>query len=138
LINKIVTYLLDDFAKEAKMHNLLSVLKFYSRVDEDVQNLIKDKLQIEVDRLVEFDSEKWDEYCLEPYKVAQINATFLSNHSQSLQHNLERHLEKLIAGLPEPNWNWYQFEEVFEKVKKNWIGILTFNLIQALRYNRRQ
>lgn len=138
LINKIVSYILGDFAKEASMHNLLSILKFYTRVDEDVQNLIKDTIQQQVDRLVEFDSEKWDEYCLEPYKVAQINATFLDNHSESLQKNLERHLKKLLIDLPQVNWNWYQYDEVFETVKKDWIGILTYNLIKALRYSRRQ
>jgi hypothetical protein len=137
LITKTIDYIRNTFQKEASMHSVLSVLRFYKRCDRDVKNLIKDDLQKIVLEQVEIDSSKWGNYVLEPYLVAIIDKSFLATQQDILVADLEVTYNKLLQNLPSPNWQWYQFEEVFEKVKDNWVGLLTYNQIKALRINRK-
>ena len=36
-------------------------------------------------------------------------------------------------GAWEPNWSWYQFEEVWPSAKEEWKGVLTLNALRTLR-----
>ncbi len=137
LINKTIKYINTTFKDEVNNHNLLSILRFYNRMDEDVKNLIKDELIKITLNTVEQNSVKWGEYTLEPYKVAVIDKSFLLSIQDILQVNLEKIYRNIKEELPSPNWNWYQYLEEFEKVKKDWIGLLTYDQIKALRINRK-
>lgn len=137
LITKTVDYIKNDFKTEASMHNLLSVLKFYKRVDKDIQNLVKDDIQAIVNDQLETDSSKWNGYSLEPYKIAIIDKSFLRTHVDLLQENLDGMYEKIKIDVPKPNWDWVQYQDVFATVKQEWIGIMTFEYIKALRINRK-
>lgn len=135
-MNKVIDYINDQFVKEATMHSIQSVLQFYKRVDKDVKNLIKAKLQRVIDAELEKTNGNWDEYSFEPYLVASIDKLLLSNHLEQLESNLHFNLQKLNSGLIEPTWNWYQYEDVFEEVRHEWSGYLTLKVVQALRLNQ--
>lgn len=132
-LNKVVDYVNGPFMKEATMHSILSVLEFYKRVDKDVKNLIKAKLQAVIDIELEKTKDLTNEYVLEPYLVALTDKMLLSNHLELLEENLQSNYEKLQLGCITPKWQWYQFDEVFEDVKDEWNGFLTLKVVQALR-----
>lgn len=137
LINKTISYIKGPFKKEVSMHSILSVLRFYKRCDSDIKNLIKDELNIIVSNIVEYDKSKWGNYVLEPYKIAIIDNSFLATKQDVLHENLDIIYEKILQELPFPSWQWFQYEDVFEKVKKDWVGLLTYSHIKALRINRK-
>ena len=137
-INNVLKYIDTDFEKEASMHSVMSMLHFYKKVDKDVQNLIKSKLQKVVTSELNKSYGKWDKYGLEPYKIAIIDKKFLNTRLEELDENLLLIKEMVEKGLIIPNWRWYQFKEVFEECKMEWSGYLTFNVLRALRLNRLQ
>jgi len=133
LINNVIDYIKNGFQKEAGMHHLLSVLKFYKRVDEDIKNIIKSDIMNVVNRLVETEKSKWNEYVLEPYKIALIDKGFLINHADSLEQNLliiKSNIENKAVKVP---WKWYQYDEVFEEIKDEWLGHLYFEMIKVTK-----
>ncbi|MBU1019821.1 MAG: hypothetical protein KJ847_01290 [Firmicutes bacterium] len=132
-MNRVIDYVNDQFIKEATMHSIQSVLQFYKRMDKDVKNLIKAKLQRTIDVELEKTNGNWDEYSFEPYLVALIDKMLLSNHLDQLDRNFQFNLNKLETGLIEATWQWYQFEDVFEEIKDEWSGLLTLKVVQALR-----
>ena len=136
LINKVVDYIMSDDFKEGGMHHLLSVAMFYTRVDKDVQNLIRDRLIEVVDSVVESNPEKWNEYVLEPYKVYVVAPDLCANQMVNVDKNLEVLLDKVSNLSVEVPWQWYRDEEVFEKVKNDWLGYIYFGMIKALRLHR--
>lgn len=135
-INNVLKYIETDFAKEASMHSIMSMLNFYKKVDKDVKYLIKNKLQEVVITELDKSYGKWEKYGLEPYKIAIIDKSFLNTRLDELTENLQFNKSKIITGLIVPNWSWYQFKEVFEEIKMEWSGHLTFNVLRALRLNR--
>lgn len=137
LITQMVSYIHNGFEKDADMHSILSVLRFYKRVDSDVKNLIRDKLQKVINDNLEREPSKWSDYTLEPYMVAIIEKGFLSSNLDLLKVNLDYNLELIMNDLLLPKWEWYQFNDVFDKVKYHWLGIINQDVIKALRINRK-
>lgn len=137
LINKTIMYVKETLKSEVSMHNILSVLRFYNRCDNDVKNLLKDDLNKIVLDVVERDTNKWSDYVLEPYQVAIIDKSFLSTIQDVLDENLDIIYQQILRDLPMPKWQWYQYEDVFDLIKGDWIGLLTYNQIKALRINRK-
>lgn len=137
LINKTIMYIKHTLKSEVSMHNILSVLRFYSRCDNDVKNLLKDDLIAIVLDAVEQDESKWATYVLEPYQIAIIDKSFLSTIQDVFDENLHTIYRNILQDLPKPKWQWYQYEDVFEQVKGDWVGLLTYNQIKALRINRK-
>ena len=135
-INNVLKYIDTDFEKEASMHTIMSMLHFYRKVDKDIRNLIKSKLQKVVVSELNKSYGKWEKYGLEPYKIAIIDKKFLNTRLEELNENLLVIKEKVEKGLIIPNWRWYQFKEVFDECKMEWSGYLTFNVLRALRLNR--
>ena len=84
-ITKICDYILNVKTEQVSMHSLLSILRFYKRADSDVQNLIKDRIQIFVNKETSFDPSEWNSYVLEPYKIAVIDKSFLNSKQDILQ-----------------------------------------------------
>ena len=136
LINKVIEYVMSDAFTTSGMHHIMSVAKFYKRVDKDVQNLIHDRLVEVIDREINENLDKWDEYALEPYKIYVIAPDLCINQSVNLDRNLEEILKKVESLDVKIPWQWYRDEEVFEKVKNDWLGYLYFGMIRALRLHR--
>ncbi len=136
-INNMVSFIRGNQFSEASMHILFNVLKFNKYVDNDIKNLIHDKIHFLVDKLVEEDSEKWSDYSLEPYKIYVIDPHFASGHNKLLEKNLNNILKEVKNLSVMPKWRWYQYDDVFEdKVKYMWMGHLYFEYIKALRLHR--
>lgn len=137
-INKVIKYIETDFAKEASMHSIISMLHFYKNMDKDVQYLIKTKLQKAISKELEEVNGSWENYGLEPYKISIIDKKFLDSRKDEYNQNLLYQKEKILSNLIEANWNWYQFEDVFLDCKHEWSGYLTYNVLKALRLNREE
>ena len=136
LINQVVDYVLSDKFLESGMHTLISVMSFYKSVDEDVRNLIHDRIHLLVKKEIDKGLEKWDEYSLEPYKIYIIGPHFLNTHLEDLGKNLTQIISKIKNLSVEVNWEWYQYNAEFEKVKFQWLGHLYFDMIRALKLHR--
>ena len=132
LVNKVLTYIKDVFPSESRKHNIMSCLLFYNKMPVEIQSEIHDILQIAIDK--ELENENWEEYCLEPYEIANINKSFLDKHLDLLEKNKQYCYNKLRNGLPMPNWSWNQYDEVFDFIKYHWSGVITFNLVKTLLY----
>lgn len=133
LINNVVSFVMSDDFLNAGMHALMSVIMFYSRVDDDVKNLIHDRIHLLVKKELDAGIGNWDNYSLEPYKVYIIEPHFVNTHLESLGENLTRVIHKLKKLDVLPNWNWGQYEEEWETVKFQWVGRFIFDMLRALR-----
>ena len=136
LINHVVDYVLSDKFLESGMHSLMSVMTFYKCVDDDVKNLIHDRIHLLVKKEIDAGLGMWDEYSLEPYKIYIIEPHFLNTHLEDLGKNLTRVISMVKNLSVEPNWIWHQYNEEFEKVKYQWVGHIYFDMIRALKLHR--
>lgn len=136
LINNIIKYIKGDWMEEHSMHSLLSIIRFYNDLDVDVKNLIRDDIHKIVDLEIESDEENWQSYGLEPYKIAVLNIEFISNHQKLFDRNLKYLLEKIKGGIIYPNHTWYRDDDVCSAVINEWTGLVTFDVVRALRINR--
>lgn len=138
LVEHIVKYINEVELDGVSMHSLLSMLRFYHRVGPSIQKKVVSKLQTMVDHLVELNPKKWDDYCLEPYKIARIEPQFLDKYPSIIKQNLEKYELLFKEDLVRPNWQWYQYEDVFEQVKDNWVPLLTYDVLYVMLYCRKQ
>lgn len=136
-VNNVVKYIQTTMKEEKSMHSLLSALRFYKRVGDDIQQVIFNDLQQYVDQLVELDPSKWVDYALEPYKIARIEPLFLKEHMDVLDINLSQYEEVLQTQLIKPNWQWFQYNDVFEVVQEHWIPLLTYDVLYVIMKNRK-
>jgi|AntAceMinimDraft_17_1070374.scaffolds.fasta_scaffold05920_3 hypothetical protein len=132
-IKKVIEYIESDFEKEAKKHNILSCLIFYTYMPQDIQEKIYNIIQTAVDN--ELELANWEEYSLQPYEILLINPLFLEKHQDLLEDNIEYCSEQLSKGLVQPNWEWHQYNDAFDKIKSHWAGRLTFNVVKAILLN---
>lgn len=133
LINDVVEFVLSDKFMKAGMHDLISVVMFYSRVDDDVKNLIHDRIHLLVRKELDAGLGNWGSYCLEPYKIYVLEPHFVNTHLEALGENLTRLINQLNSLDVLPNWNWGQYDEVWDKVKYDWVGRFIFEKLRALR-----
>lgn len=136
LINHVVDFVMSDKFLESSMHTLMSVMSFYKSVDSDVKNLIHDRIHLLVNKEIDAGIGKWDEYSLEPYKIYIIEPHFLNAHLEELGKNLTKLISMIRNLAVEPNWQWYQYNDEFEKVKYQWVGHMYFDMIRALKLHR--
>lgn len=136
-INNMISFIMSEKFIESDMHILFNALQFNKYVDNDVQNLIHDRIHLLVDKLLENDKGNWDDYSLEPYKIYLIDPHFMSGHKSILNKNLESLLKEVTDLTVMPKWKWYQYDDIFEsKVKYLWMGNLYYQYIYALRLHR--
>jgi hypothetical protein len=136
LMNKVIDFIKSEDFKKSTMHTILSVAKFYKRVDSDVQNLIKNEIIYVIDKELELASTKWDEYSFEPYKIYILDKFLCTNKLKLLNENLLYNLRKVENLSVEVPWKWYIYDDEFEAVKNDWLGALYFGMIKALRLHR--
>lgn len=136
MINDVVEYIMSDAFLESDMHTLASVIEFYKRVDDDVKNLVHDRIHLLVKKEIDAGIGKWDEYILEPYKIYIQEPHFINTHLEELGMNLKELIEQINNLEVEAKWQWYQYNEVFEDVKHQWTGHIYFDMIRALRMHR--
>lgn len=129
-IERVIDYILNVFPEESSKHNLLSCLMFYTYMPLSIKEKIYDTLQVAVDK--ELKNDDWRNYSLQPYEIKLIAPEFLEKHQELLDKNLAYIQAKIEKGLVMPNWKWGQFEDVFETIKYEWAGYITFTVIKAL------
>jgi len=134
-INKVVKYVNIEFEKNVSMHSVLSVLRFYEKMNNDTKLLIKDKLSMMTLNELEKSSLLWDKYTLEPYLINLIVKDNSFNNKELLKDNLNHNLKKIRKGVILPQWEWYQYDDIFRDVKFEWGGLLTYNVIKSLIEN---
>lgn len=136
-IDDVITFVMSDRFLESSMHTLLSTMTFYKLVDKNAKAKIRERIQLLVDKEITEGIGKWDEYSLEPYKIYVIESSFLESHKDVLKENLYR-VESKVSHLDVmPNWKWYQYDEVFEIVKNDWIGHMYHEMILALKIHEK-
>lgn len=136
-INNMITFIRSEKFLESSMHILFNVIAFHKYVDKDIKNLIHDRIHLLVDKLLEDDKDKWNEYALEPFKIYLIDPHFTSGHNELLNKNLEILLKSVEDLNVMPKWQWYQYGDIFnEKIKYLWMGNLYYQYIKALRLHR--
>lgn len=136
LINDVVEFIMSDKFLNASMHTLMSVIEFYKRVDEDVKNLIHDRIHLLVKKEIDLGIGKWDEYVLEPYKIYIQEPHFINTHLEELGKNLKVIIDEIVSLDVQPKWKWHQYNDEFDEVKNQWIGHLYFDMIRALKMHR--
>lgn len=129
-VQRVVDYILKDFLKESRKHNILSCLYFYNNMPNEIKDKIFTFLSEAIDK--ELLNQNWQDYSLEPYEIKLIAPIFLEKHQDILNKNIAYIEAKLKKGLVMPNWNWRQFDDVFDSVKYEWAGYLTFKIIKAI------
>lgn len=138
LINNVVSYIKGPFLKEASMHSLLSVLRFYHSMDNYVRNMIIDTIHTAIDQLISTDPSEWNSYSLEPYKIAFFGEQFVIKHNDVLNKNLD-HIDSILqSDIIQPKHHWMQYEEIEKNVLQQWSGYFTYVAIKALRYRREE
>lgn len=133
LVDKVVAHINEAPLETISMHSLLSMLRFYMRVDKVVQASVEERLAELVEALVAFRPDEWEGYVLEPYKVADIAPEFLREHADALAKNITYHEAMLATGLPQPAWQWYQYDDVFQRIKDDWVAFLTYGVLKTIK-----
>ncbi len=129
LIDKVVTYILHTPSDQVSMHSLMSFCRFYERVDDiRIRQNIRPRLETLIQMKVEWNSTKWDEYVLEPYKLFSITPSLMMPYRAKVMTNMAKYSWDYTKEIPLPNWQWYQFEEIFETVKYNWSVIMMYDI----------
>jgi len=134
-VDKVVNYVNNEFESTVSMHSLLSVLRFYNRVNNKIKALIRNKLIKIITIELDISRKLWDEYSLEPISIYGIEK-YLPIKKELLEENLIYNLRKLEKGIIMPLWQWYQYEGIFEKIKYEWSGLLTYNILKVLISNK--
>ncbi len=130
MIERIVGYVQTEFPDNSSQHSIISSLYFYVSMPEEIKKQIKDNLQKAIDK--ELHTDNWEEYGLEPYSIYLITKDFLENRKEILDKNIKQKKAIIKKGLILPNWQWYQYEEVFNNIKHEWSGLLTYKAIKAI------
>lgn len=129
-VKNVIDYIVRDFPNESRKHNIISCLYFYMYMPEEIKSKIYEPLQTAIDR--ELENTNWEIYCLQPFEVKLIAPEFLEKHHEMLVENIIYREALLTTGPILPTWKWGQFEDVFEKVKYEWQGLLTYQTLRAI------
>ncbi len=105
-----------------------------------LRELLVERLEHDVPRVVERDAEKWSSYCLTPLRAAptptSIGATQIREISETyLDWLIDQQTEE---GCWNPTWTWFgEYPEVWPVAERHWKGILTIeNLLYLQAYGR--
>lgn len=132
-LNKVLNYVRHDLI-DGSMHCVLSVLTFYNKVSREYQSSLKPIIQRKIDKEMKLYIDDSNGYILEPYKVELASTGFLDEYKNLLQENISKYIKiindnKLIM----PNWEWYQYNDVFNNEAKNeWASYITFMILKSI------
>lgn len=144
LVSCLKLKVLDELSKlkEIEMHDFLCCKRLLESSNLDQTS--KQKLQAELDRLVDFcilkDSSAWDGYGLRPIQVVDNpESPFMYKLQPLVEENLDFEIENQdLDGAWQPTWSWGDnyFGE-WAKAKREWTGIITLDKLVILdRFGR--
>ena len=112
------------------MHDYKCLVTMFRLLEMEVpQQLYESAL-----KLVEWDEDKWKDYCLGPSEVIDSKAhPYYDKYRKAVDRHLEYRLEQFRkSGYIDTSWTWGQFEDHFREAQMEWRGILTLNFIRTL------
>jgi len=127
--------------RELDMHELLAALALLEAPGLPVASRarVRAACELAAPRLVATDPQAWEGYGLAPVQVAP--------RPDSPLHHLfadaaERHLDWLIErqgddGAWAPSWSWGAYPDAWQQARREWQGVLTLDVLVALRAYRR-
>lgn len=126
----------EDFCSE---HEIYCYVRLFRRAPEDSSTRMWPNLAEAVQGLIQANLEEWGNYVPKPLDFVKepdhesfgIDRDLLEKNLNFLVENLEEN------GVIEPAWEWGQYEEEWDRAKKEWTGILTLEgLITLDQFNR--
>lgn len=126
----------EDFSSE---HEMYCYVRLFRGAPEDWATRMKPNLSEAVQKLIRENLEEWGNYVPKPLDFVKspdherfgIDRDLLEKNLSYLIENLEEN------GVIEPTWEWGQYEDEWERAKKEWTGILTLEgLITLDQFNR--
>jgi hypothetical protein len=141
-INKVVDFAIDYWVNKTEFgseHETYCYIQLYKYIDEYRKKLLSPNLVKATQIQVKTDVESWKKYTPQPLHFASNPNFFLFD---VVKENIDNNLDFLIDTMTTdgtwfPHWNWYQYEEEWEKAKIIWVGILTIENLKKLEaYNR--
>lgn len=113
-------------------HSLYSVLKFYNWTGKPSE--LNELLEKEIESKITLKEEEWDKYSPQPYKLIEVNGFLYERYRSDLLRNAEYLIKKSDNYIWYPEWQWFQFEEVFEnEAKYQWMGYVTYERLKFLK-----
>lgn len=137
LIDNTLNYFFEkkEFTSE---HEVYCYIRLYKNLPIDKQLTFKNKLENIVHQLVCTNPEEWKNYKPQPVHLADDPDFTFNLNEEDISINLDYLIDKLeLKGYIEPNWEWGQYQEVWEEAKREWTGVLTLKTLIILnKYNR--
>lgn len=115
-------------------HEVQCYVKLYRYLPSEWCSKIRDRLANAVQQLVRTDPSEWNDYVPKPIDFVKSPDSFKFGISANLiEENLDFLVESLKSnGVIEPSWEWGQYEEEWDRAKKEWTGILTLRGLTLL------
>lgn len=138
LLDQAINYLLNlkEFKSE---HEIYCYIRLFTLLPEHQTKQVREKLELAVQSLVNYDETKWKEYLPSPLKFVQTpEAEAYGIPLEEINKNLDFLIGKLETnGIIKPNWEWNKYLDVWEQAKIEWAGNLTFDALKTLQsFNR--
>lgn len=115
-------------------HELQCLVRLMEHFPTNEAAKINDKVRDIARNSVTTDPEKWHGYCLLPHQVVSTPESFLYEEFKDVIPSNIQHLLNTQAedGSWKPTWAWGQFDEDWEKAKREWSGVLTLENLKIL------
>ncbi|MCU9614755.1 hypothetical protein OEV98_14520 [Caldibacillus lycopersici] len=119
-----------------EFHEILSFLRLADRLPESIYQQIEEKIIQALHECVTTDSQKWEEYCLQPIQVVDSpESKYYRLFKAFLSENLHYISTKQNPnGSWSPTWSWFgQFEDTWKQAKLEWEGNITLQHLLLFR-----
>jgi hypothetical protein len=116
------------------MHDLNSLMVMYDNMTSDIKAELKPLMEPYIKKEIVTDQTKWKDYvCMPLDMVKSPDSDFLVGYEQLVEDNLDFYVDYILENkVFEPAWQWYQHDEVFEEIKDEWMGFITYNKLKVL------
>ncbi|MEK6991434.1 hypothetical protein NST08_14360 [Paenibacillus sp. FSL K6-1566] len=141
-LDSVIRYAL-DYLREAcdltEMHELFCYLRFKERLPEEQALDIQELLERYLDNCISSDPAEREGYGATALSIMDSpNSPYYKKYKAMVPLELDLLVETQGEdGAWEPNWTWYQYDEVWPLAKEEWKGILTLNALRTLRNFKR-
>lgn len=134
----LVRYALDYLNRTSdlkEMHELFCYLRLHERLPKEQASEIREALEAFMDNCISLDPGSREGYGATPLSIMDTpNSPYFPKYRALLPAELDLLIENQGEdGAWEPNWSWYQFEEVWPSAKEEWKGVMTLNALRTLR-----
>jgi hypothetical protein len=125
----------DEFKSE---HEIYCYIRLYEKLPKKYQEKMRSKISAAITQLICLDENQWKRYVPKPFDFVQSKKNPLFNEIEEYaDRNCDYFIETIENGIWFPNWKWNQYENDWEKSKKNWTGYLTIKYYKILKeFNR--